>query len=121
MELCKYGVQVGKDVLLTGFDHTSDTSHLMPAITTVESSQREIGYEACKNLAGNNPTENRKFKAKCCYKGSCGCPEHRSRNFSEELLLNAQRKRDRDTMVEISRSMASNMNECDNRRIFVNA
>lgn len=118
MELCKYGVQVGKDVLLTGFDHTSDTSNLMPAITTVESSQREIGYEACKSLAENRVVENRKFKAKCCYEGSCGCPEHRNRNFSEELLLNAQRKRDRDTMVEISRSMASNMNECDNLQDF---
>lgn len=92
MELLKRGMEPGKDILLSGFDHISDAADLTPAITTVEKPQMQIGYEACKKLAEENIPENRKFRVKYCYKGSCGCKEYRKRGLAEVQLRNAKQR-----------------------------
>ncbi len=118
LEFCSRGVQVGKDILITGFDHTTDASNLTPKITTVEKPQAQIGYEACKSLAQGNQTADRKFKVKCYYRGSCGCQDSITRNLSEVQLKNVSRKLESVSMAEINKNMVSDLNDCDNMQEF---
>lgn len=118
LEFCRRGVQVGKDILLTGFDHTSDASNLSPKITTVEKPQVQIGYEACKALAEEKQIASRKFKVKCYYRGSCGCQEHKIRNLLEVQLKNVNHKLGIVNMAEINKNMVSDLNDCDNMQEF---
>lgn len=118
LEFCSRGVQVGKDILITGFDHTSDASNLTPKITTVEKPQSQIGYEACKALAEGRRTTSRKFKVKYHYRGSCGCQEHKIRNLSEVQLKNVSNKLAVVNMAEINKNMVSDLNDCDTMQDF---
>ena len=118
LEFCRRGVQVGKDVLITGFDHTSDGTNLTPKITTVEKPQEQIGYEACKVLAEGGQIASRKFKVKCYYRGSCGCQENKIRNLSEVQLKNVSNKLEVVNMAEINKNMVSDLNDCDNMQEF---
>ncbi len=114
LEFCRHGVQVGKDILITGFDHTSNASDLTPKITTVEKPQGQIGYEACKALAEGKKITSRKFEVKCCYRGSCGCQEQKIRNLSEVQFMNVSHKLGTANMAEINKNMVSDLNDCDN-------
>lgn len=118
LEFCRHGIRIGKDILLTGFDHTSDASNLTPKITTVEKPQGQIGYEACKALAERKQIASRKFKVKCYYRGSCGCQEHKIRNLSEVQLKNVSHKLEIVNMAEINKNMVSDLNDCDNMQEF---
>ncbi|MBD5530823.1 MAG: GGDEF domain-containing protein [Lachnospiraceae bacterium] len=118
LEFFRRGIQVGKDILLTGFDHTSDASNLTPKITTVEKPQGQIGYEACRALAQKAQTEDRKFKVTCYYRGSCGCQKHKIRNLSEVQLKNVREKLGIVNMAEINKNMLSDLNDCDNMKEF---
>lgn len=118
LEFSRRGIQVGKDILLTGFDHTSDGSNLTPKITTVEKPQRQIGYESCKTLTERKRVISRKFKVKCYYRGSCGCPEHKTHNLSEVQLKNVSHKLGIVNMAEINKNMVSDLNDCDNMGEF---
>lgn len=118
LEFCRRGVQIGKDIILTGFDHTSDASNLTPKITTVEKPQGQIGYEACKALAKRQQTASREFKVKCYYRGSCGCQESKIRNLSEVQLKNVSHKLGIVNMAEINKNMVSDLNDCDNMQEF---
>ena len=114
LEFCRHGVQVGKDILITGFDHTSNASDLTPKITTIEKPQGQIGYEACKALVEKKKIASRKFEGKCCYRGSCGCQEHKIRNLSEVQFMNVSHKLGAANMAEINKNMVSDLNDCDN-------
>ncbi|MDE5866207.1 MAG: GGDEF domain-containing protein, partial [Lachnospiraceae bacterium] len=118
LEFCNRGVQVGKDILITGFDHIFDASNLTPKITTVEKPQTQIGYEACKALAQGEQITSRKFKVKCYYRGSCGCQESITRNLSEVQLKNVSHKLEMVNMAEINKNMVSDLNDCDNMQEF---
>ncbi len=118
LEFCSRGVQVGKDILITGFDHISDASNLTPKITTVEKPQAQIGYEACKALAQGKQITDRKFKVKCYYRGSCGCQDCITRNISEVQLKNVRHKLEIVNMAEINKNMVSDLNDCDNMQEF---
>ena len=118
LEFSGRGIQVGKDILLTGFDHTSDASNLTPKITTVEKPQGQIGYEACKALSEKKRLTSQKFKVKCYYRGSCSCPEHKTHNLSEVQLKNISHKLGIINMAEINKNMVSDLNDCDNMREF---
>ncbi len=117
-ELLKCGVQIGSDILLTGFDHATEAAYLIPAITTVEKPQIKIGYEACRSLAEEKVIRNQKFKVKCCLRGSCGCREHRRRNVAEIQLWNTEQKLEAVSMAENNKNMASDLNDCDNIQDF---
>lgn len=118
IELCRHGVQIGKDIFLTGYDNMSDTLNLTPAITTLEKPQRKVGYEACKSLIENKGIESRKFKVKCCFRGSCGCPEHKKQNLLEVQLRDIREKLETFGMGETNKYLVSDLNECDNMQDF---
>ncbi len=118
LELTENGIEVGKQILLSGFDHTSDSSNLTPSISTVEKPQEKIGYEACRKLAEEDGTTIRKFNVKYHFTGSCGCPNHRKRNLSEVQIRNVKEKVEVVNMAEINRNMVSDLNDCDNLEDF---
>lgn len=118
LEFCRRGIVVGKDILITGFDHTSDASNLTPKITTVEKPQEQIGYEACRFLIERGQQKNRKFKLKHYYRGSCGCQERKIRNLSEVQLKNVSNKLEIVNMAEINKNMVSDLNDCDTVQEF---
>ncbi|MCM1086960.1 MAG: GGDEF domain-containing protein [Muribaculaceae bacterium] len=125
IELNERGVEVGKEMILTGYDHTSDATNLSPKITTVEKPQAQIGYEACKSLvehAGETrigkQIESRKFKVKHFYRGSCGCQDHKKRKLSKVQLKNLQQKLEIFNIAEINKNMVSDLNDCDNQQDF---
>ena len=118
LEFCRQGVQIGKDIIVTGYDHTSDASNLTPKITTVGKPQEQIGYEACKVLVRNKQIVSKKFKVKCYYRGSCGCQERKIRNLSEVQLRNVSHKLGIANMAEMNKSMVSDLNDCENMQEF---
>jgi len=118
LELSKNDIEVGKQVLLSGFDHTSDAVNLTPAIATVEKPQEKMGYEACKKLVEESGVSCCKFDVKYYFRGSCGCPNHRKRNLSEVQIRNVLEKTDVVNMAEINRNMVSDLNDCDNLEDF---
>lgn len=118
LELTEHGIEVGKQILLSGFDHTSDSSNLTPSIATVEKPQEKIGYEACRKLAEEDGTAIHKFDVKYHFRGSCGCPKLRQRNLSEVQIRNVKEKVEVVNMAEINRNMVSDLNDCDNLEDF---
>lgn len=118
MALSRYGVQIGRDILLTGYDCMSDMANLIPAITTLEKPQEQIGYEACRSLTEGKVTDSREFKVKCHFRGSCGCPEHKIHNLPELQLRDMQQKLENYGMGEFNKYMVSDLNECDNMQEF---
>lgn len=120
LELTENGMQVGKDILLSGFDHTSDASKLTPAISTVEKPQEKIGYEACRQLVKKEECSVQKFDVSYYFRGSCGCPKHRKRNLAEEQIKNVKEKIEVVNMAEMNRNMVSDLNDCDNPEEFAN-
>lgn len=117
IELKRRGVQPGKDVLLSGFDHTSNAAGLIPAIATVEKPQTQIGYEACRMLV-EGKVKSRTFPVKYCWQGSCGCTENRSYDLPKMQLQSAMQKLSAVSMAEMNKNMASDLNDCDNFEDF---
>lgn len=117
IELKRRGVQPGKDILISGFDHTSNAADLIPAIATVEKPQAQIGYEACRMLVEGN-VESRTFPVKYCWQGSCGCTENRSYDLPEVQLQSVMQKLSAVSMAEMNKNMASDLNDCDNFEDF---
>ena len=118
LELRKYDIRVGEDILLTGFDHTSDTDNLYPAITTIEKPQFEMGYEACKTLAEGRDIKDREFPVSCCYRGSCGCHEPKKKQLGDVQVKDIEKRLGMISMSEITRNMASDLNDHDNLNDF---
>jgi diguanylate cyclase (GGDEF)-like protein len=118
MELADHNIQVGKDVLLTGFDHTSDSDNLTPAITTIEKPQFQMGYEACKVLSEKMKPESQEFAVNCYFRGSCGCRENRRKSLSDIQLQDAKRRTAMMSMSELTKNMASDLNDYDNLHDF---
>ncbi len=118
LELTERHVEIGKQVLLSGFDHTSDAINLTPSIATVEKPQEKMGYEACRQLVEGKEVLKRKFDVKYYFRGSCGCPKHRKRNLAEVQLKSVLDKTEVVNMAEINRNMVSDLNDCDNLMDF---
>lgn len=119
-EFCKYGIRAGEEILITGYDHTSDAANLTPAIATIEKPQTKIGYEACKNLAlaKGEKIESKRFQVKYFYRGSCGCAEHEKKKLSEVQLQNIQQKLEIIAIAEMNKNMVSDLNDCENLQDF---
>lgn len=117
-ELRKRGYTPGKDVMVTGFDHAADTDRLFPKITTLEKPLREMGYEACKSLAMNQPMHNREFRINGCYRGSCGCDEQEEMTLAELRLSMVEQRFEMLSFADINKNTASDLNDCDSFERF---
>ena len=118
IELYRRGIQVGSDICLTGYGNFSGDTDLIPALTTVEKPQMQIGYEACKSLVEKEPIHVRKFRVKHYYRGSCGCAEHREEDIPELRMKSVQQELETAIITENNKYMISDLSNCDNLQDF---
>ncbi|MCH5348168.1 MAG: GGDEF domain-containing protein [Oscillospiraceae bacterium] len=75
----KRGIEVGRDILVTGFDDTPDAATLAPPLTTVNADASEIGYDAvieCQALKNGGSLKSRQVRSLMVKRRSCGCSKH---------------------------------------------
>lgn len=118
LELYKQDIRVGRQMLLTGFDHTTDTDNLSPGISTIRKPQFEIGYEACKALVEKKMLQNREFQVSYHYRGSCGCRELENKKLEEVQITDIERRLAMLSMSDLTKNMASDLNNYDNLEDF---
>ena len=73
------GIEVGHDILVTGFDDIPDAATLAPPLTTVNADASELGYDAvleCQNIKDNIPLKSRQVRSSMVKRRSCGCSRH---------------------------------------------
>ena len=70
------GLEVGHDILVTGFDNIPDAATLSPPLTTVNADAYELGYAAvleCQNIKKNIPIKSKQVRSTMVKRRSCGC------------------------------------------------
>lgn len=70
------GMEVGHDILVTGFDNIPESATLTPPLTTVNADASELGYSAvieCLKLRDNIPIRSIKVRSTMVKRRSCGC------------------------------------------------
>lgn len=74
--LKRRGIEIGKDVAVTGFDNVPLALALSPALTTVCANACELGYRAVyqvRELLQTGSTISRRFDSSMIIRDSCGC------------------------------------------------
>lgn len=72
----KAGIQIPQDVKIAGFDNGERSQLERPSLTTVDKSQKEVGYTAVlelMELLNGKDLENYKLPCNMKYRESCGC------------------------------------------------
>lgn len=72
------GIEVGKDILVTGFDDSPTAAAITPPLTTVAADAAEIGYDAvleCLKITDGKPLESRIVLSSVVKRRSCGCKQ----------------------------------------------
>ncbi len=112
----KAGYQIPEDVKIAGFDNGERSQLDRPSLTTVDKSQREVGYKALLELMELiNGKDIEQYSLPCImkYRESCGCqPEADDILDLEELMEQVKHKyimQQRDTifMADVVRGMTS--------------
>ncbi|MDE6745342.1 MAG: GGDEF domain-containing protein, partial [Oscillospiraceae bacterium] len=70
------GIEVGKDILVTGFDDAPVALNLVPTLTTVRADAAALGYGAvveCMNLKESGKLRSRLVRSSMVKRRSCGC------------------------------------------------
>lgn len=70
------GIEIGKNILISGFDDIPDAANLTPPLTTVCADASEIGYDAvleCIKLRDGGAPESRQVRSSMVKRRSCGC------------------------------------------------
>lgn len=72
------GLEIGKDILVTGYDDSPVSTVLNPLLTTVHNSIIDMGYQSVKeaiNLATKGKTEVSILNSSLIVRSSCGCAD----------------------------------------------
>lgn len=72
----KRGIEVGKDILVTGFDDAPVAVNLVPPLTTVRADAAELGYDAvaeCLEFQKTGKLSSRLVLSSMVKRKSCGC------------------------------------------------
>lgn len=70
------GIEVGKDICVTGFDDSPIAANLVPSLTTVRADASELGYDAVKECMAyreKGTLESRLVRSFMVKRKSCGC------------------------------------------------
>ncbi|MDE7279784.1 MAG: substrate-binding domain-containing protein [Oscillospiraceae bacterium] len=70
------GIEVGRDILVTGFDDSPVAVNLVPPLTTVRADAAELGYDAvmeCVELRKSGKLSSRLVRSSMVKRKSCGC------------------------------------------------
>lgn len=79
------GIEVGKDIFVTGFDDSPVAANLIPPLTTVRADASELGYVAVLECLEHSKTgilNSRKVRSSMVKRKSCGCKADASADFS---------------------------------------
>lgn len=79
------GIEVGKDIFITGFDDSPVAATLNPPLTTVKADASELGYDAvmeCFEYSKTGKLGSRKVRSAMVKRKSCGCKSDSSADFS---------------------------------------
>ncbi|MBR1816569.1 MAG: GGDEF domain-containing protein [Lachnospiraceae bacterium] len=82
----KRGLQIGKDILVTGYDDSAASIVLDPPLTTVHNSIITMGYQAvyeAVNLINTGDTKINTLNSQLIVRSSCGCDEHKTDCLSD--------------------------------------
>ncbi|MBP1561188.1 MAG: GGDEF domain-containing protein [Oscillospiraceae bacterium] len=79
------GIDVGKDILVTGFDDANVASTLAPSLTTVRADACELGYYAvieCMKLVDGGEIIDKQVRSSMVKRRSCGCKTDISADYT---------------------------------------
>ncbi len=79
------GIEIGKDIYITGFDDSPIAVNLVPPLTTVCADASELGYGAVKECLGfmeNGSLKSRLVRSSMVKRKSCGCKEEISAEYT---------------------------------------
>ncbi|MDO5560187.1 MAG: GGDEF domain-containing protein [Oscillospiraceae bacterium] len=90
-EIERSGLEIGRDILVTGFDDIPGSTKMKPPLTTIHASSRELGsyaVEACINLIENGQLDDVTVDTKLVTRDSCGCvsDEHAANEVISKLI-----------------------------------
>lgn len=91
-EINNHGLEIGKDIMVTGFDDIPEALSLNPPLTTVRARYRDLGMNAVNAmysvLNGSDPTDIT-VETSLIERDSCGCksPVTADREYLEQLTL----------------------------------
>ena len=86
--LKEHGYQIGKDILVAGFDDTSFAVSMNPPLTTVRADGTDLGYKALilgADYHKNGTFENYHVPSSMILRKSCGCSEPNGHNLAKRL------------------------------------
>lgn len=108
------GIEVGKDILVTGFDDSPIAATLTPTLTTVNADAAELGYDAvleCLKIIDGLPLENRVVRSSMVKRKSCGCKSDISEKstYDDPFVFNhSWCKTDAQTIAAITKYLFDN-------------
>ncbi len=79
------GIEVGKDIFVTGFDDSPIAANLIPPLTTAKADASELGYDAvmeCLEYSNSGKITGKKVRSAMVKRKSCGCKSDMSAEFS---------------------------------------
>ncbi len=79
------GIEIGKDIFITGFDDSPIAANLNPPLTTVTADASELGYDAvmeCLEYSKTGKLSSRKVRSAMVKRKSCGCKSDASAEFT---------------------------------------
>lgn len=84
------GLEVGKDILVTGFDDSPVASTLVPPLTTVGADASELGYDAvieCTKIIGKHSVTDSLVRSSMVKRRSCGCKADMSSDAYDDVFV----------------------------------
>lgn len=85
----KRGMQIGKDILVTGFDNAPFSSSIIPSLTTVDASSANLAYRAVAATDKFLEDQQYSFQIDTYFvnRESCGCDSTEISSFKDEMDL----------------------------------
>lgn len=86
----KRGIEVGKDIYITGFDDSPTAVNLVPPLTTVRADASELGYDAvigCLEYREKGTLSSRLVRSSMVKRKSCGCRSEAAADFTYQDIF----------------------------------
>lgn len=86
----KRGIEIGKDIFVTGFDDSPIAVNLVPPLTTVRADASELGYDAvieCLEYQKNGVLHSRSVRSSMVRRKSCGCRTETAEEYTYQDIF----------------------------------
>lgn len=90
------GLEIGKDILVTGFDNAPFSASIIPSLTTVEASAANLAYHAVVSTDEFLQNPNYQFEIDTYFvnRESCGCDSIEINNYEDRMNLKVVEKKE---------------------------